>query len=81
MQLAGQGVIIGSVTELFADVVRAVDIALVTVDPERLCEILADLARRAAVVVRRYGGTVDRFTGDGIMTMRCACPRADAESH
>src|SRR5258705_1264674 len=40
-----------------------------TVGPERLREIMADLVNRAAVVVQRYGGTVDKFTGDGIMAV------------
>jgi len=56
------------VTVLFADVVRSMDIAA-TVGPERLREIMADLANRCAAVVQRYGGTVDKFTGDGIMAV------------
>ena len=56
------------VTVLFADVVHSMDIAA-AVGPERLREILADLAARCATVVRRYGGTVDKFTGDGIMAI------------
>src|SRR5262245_11018273 len=39
------------------------------VGPERLREIMADLADRCATVVRRYGGTVNQFTGDGIMAV------------
>ncbi|MGB8502188.1 MAG: AAA family ATPase [Mycobacterium sp.] len=39
------------------------------VGPERLREIMADLVGRAATVVQRYGATVDKFTGDGIMAM------------
>ncbi len=53
---------------LFADVVHSMDIAA-TVGPERLREIMADLADRCAAVVERYGGTVDKFTGDGIMAV------------
>jgi len=56
------------VTVLFADVVHSMDIA-VAVGAERLREIMADLANRCAAVVQRYGGTVDKFTGDGIMAV------------
>ena len=56
------------VTVLFADVVRSMDIAA-TVGAERLREIMAELVTRAAAVVQRYGGTVDKFTGDGIMAV------------
>jgi class 3 adenylate cyclase len=56
------------VTVLFADVVRSMDIAR-AVGAERLREIMADLAGRCAAVVQRYGGTVDKFTGDGIMAV------------
>jgi class 3 adenylate cyclase len=53
---------------LFADVVRSMDIAS-SVGAERLREIMADLADRCSAVVQRYGGTVDKFTGDGIMAV------------
>src|SRR6201998_620524 len=56
------------VTVLFADVVHSMDIAA-AVGPERLREIMAELVERSAAVVRRYGGTVDKFTGDGIMAV------------
>ncbi len=39
------------------------------VGTERLREVMADLADRCAAVVERYGGTVDKFTGDGIMAV------------
>jgi class 3 adenylate cyclase len=56
------------VTILFADVVHSMDIAT-TVGAERWREIMAELADRCAAVVHRYGGTVDKFTGDGIMAV------------
>jgi class 3 adenylate cyclase len=56
------------VTVLFADVVHSMDIAS-AVGAERLREIMAELVDRSSVVVRRYGGTVDKFTGDGIMAL------------
>ena len=56
------------VTVLFADVVHSMDIAS-AVGAERLREIMAQLVDRAAMVVQRYGGTVDKFTGDGIMAV------------
>jgi class 3 adenylate cyclase len=56
------------VTVLFADVVHSMDIAA-TVGPERLREIMAELVNITTAVVTRYGGTVDKFTGDGIMAV------------
>ena len=53
---------------LFADVVHSMDIAA-AVGAERLREIMAELVDRCAAVVQRYGGTVDKFTGDGIMAV------------
>ncbi len=55
-------------TVLFADVVGSMSIAA-AVGPERLREIMADLAERCAGVAQRFGGTVDKFTGDGIMAV------------
>jgi class 3 adenylate cyclase len=40
-----------------------------SVGAERLREIMTDLVDRCAAVVKRYGGTVDKFTGDGIMAV------------
>ena len=56
------------VTVLFADVVHSMDIAA-AVGPERLREIMTELVTRASAVVQRFGGTVDKFTGDGIMAL------------
>ena len=56
------------VTVLFADVVHSMDIAA-AVGAERLREIMAELVDRCTKVVQRYGGTVDKFTGDGIMAV------------
>ncbi len=56
------------VTVLFADVVRSMELAA-TLDPERLRDIMSAVFHRSALVVQRYGGTVDKFTGDGIMAL------------
>src|SRR6202007_953213 len=56
------------VTVRFADVVHSMDLAA-AVGAERLREIMADLADRSAAVVQRYGGAVDKFTGDGVMAV------------
>jgi class 3 adenylate cyclase len=56
------------VTVLFADVVHSMDIAA-NVGAERLREVMAELVDLASVIVKRYGGTVDKFTGDGIMAL------------
>jgi class 3 adenylate cyclase len=56
------------VTVLFADVVRSMDLAAV-LDSERLREVMGDLFNRCGAVIQRYGGTVDKFTGDGIMAL------------
>ena len=56
------------VTVLFADVVGSMDLAAV-LGAERLREIMTALVESSAAVVKRYGGTVDKFTGDGIMAV------------
>jgi adenylate cyclase len=56
------------VTVLFADVVHSMEIAS-AVGAERWREIMTELVNRATVVVQRYGGTVDKFTGDGLMAV------------
>jgi adenylate cyclase len=56
------------VTVLFADVAHSMDIAA-AVGPERLREIMAELLDTCAAVVKRYGGSVNQFTGDGFMAV------------
>lgn len=56
------------VTVLFADVVGSMELAA-TLDAEQLREIMNELFNRAAAVVQRYEGTVDKFTGDGLMAL------------
>jgi class 3 adenylate cyclase len=56
------------VTVLFADVVQSMDIAA-AVGAERLREIMSELLDRSTAVVKRYGGTLSQFTGDGIMAV------------
>jgi adenylate cyclase len=56
------------VTVLFADVVRSMELAA-AVDPERLRDIMTELFSRSTDVVCHYGGTVDKFTGDGVMAL------------
>lgn len=56
------------VTVLFADVVGSMKLAA-AIDAERLQQIMNDMFNRAAAVVQRYHGTVDKFTGDGLMAL------------
>ena len=56
------------VTVLFADVVHSMDIAA-AVGPERLRELMSDVFDQCCDVVQRYGGTIDKFTGDGVMAV------------
>lgn len=53
---AGEPAEYKQVTVLFADVVHSMDIAA-AVGPERLREIMTDVAGRCAAVVQRYDGT------------------------
>lgn len=52
----------------FRRCVRSMDIAA-AVGPERLREIMSDLFDRCSEVVQQYGGTLDKFTGDGAMAI------------
>lgn len=56
------------VTVLFCDVVGSMKLAA-ALDAERLREIMHDLFNRSARIVQRYQGTVDKFTGDGLMAL------------
>ncbi|UQB93131.1 ATP-binding protein [Mycobacterium intracellulare] len=55
-------------TVLLADVVHSMDVAT-ALGAERLREILSELFERWTEIIRRYGGTVDKFTGDGVMAL------------
>jgi adenylate cyclase len=56
------------VTVLFADVHRSMDLAA-ALGSERLREVMGELFNRCGAVTQRYGGTVQQFTGDGIMAL------------
>jgi len=56
------------VTVLFADVVGSMQLAS-ALGPEGLREVVAEVFTRSSAAVQRYGGTVDKFTGDGIMAV------------
>lgn len=68
LTLVGEPAEYKQVTVLFADVVRSMDIAA-ALGPERLREVMTELVDQSAAVVQRYGGIVDKFTGDGIMAL------------
>lgn len=56
------------VTVLFADVVGSMRLAA-ALPPERLQALMSELFNRGAAVVQRFQGTVDKFTGDGLMAL------------
>lgn len=55
-------------TVLLADVVHSMDVAT-ALGAERLREILSQMFERWTQIIHRYGGTVDKFTGDGVMAL------------
>ncbi|MCA1845222.1 MAG: AAA family ATPase [Actinobacteria bacterium] len=56
------------VTVLFADVAGSMDLAEGT-DPEDWARVMDEFFRVLSDGVIRFGGTVDKFTGDGIMAL------------
>jgi class 3 adenylate cyclase/tetratricopeptide (TPR) repeat protein len=56
------------ITVLFADVEGSMGLQE-SLDPEQWARIMGRLVRILADGVRRFGGTVDKFTGDGIMAL------------
>src|SRR5438034_4250549 len=56
------------VTVLFADVARSMELAE-RVDPEEWHRLLDRLFRILASGVHRYEGTINQYTGDGIMAL------------
>jgi class 3 adenylate cyclase len=56
------------VTVLFADVVRSMELAE-RIDPEEWHGLLDRLFRVLADAVHRYEGTINQYTGDGIMAL------------
>src|SRR5207302_7578711 len=69
--LASQSALRGErklVTVLFADVVRSMELAE-RVDPEEWHRLLDRLFRVLAGGIHRYEGTINQYTGDGIMAL------------
>ena len=56
------------VTVLSASVVDSMDLAA-AVGVERFHEIITELVDRCAVIVQRYGGMIDKSTGEGIIAV------------
>jgi class 3 adenylate cyclase len=56
------------VTVLFADVVRSMELAE-RVDPEEWHHLLDRLFRTLADGVHRYEGTINQYTGDGVIAL------------
>ncbi|OHV05873.1 adenylate/guanylate cyclase domain-containing protein [Mycobacterium talmoniae] len=56
------------VTVLFVKVAQSMDVAA-ALGAERFHEVMAALGNCAAMVVRRYGGIVDKVTGSGVVAL------------
>jgi class 3 adenylate cyclase/predicted ATPase len=69
LPVAGEGVEIRkTVTILFCDVVGSTALGEKT-DPETTRRVMSRYAREMSEVVRRHGGTVERFRGDEVMAV------------
>ena len=53
---------------MFCDLVGSTALA-VKLDPEDLREIIAEYRDRVAAIVRKYGGTISRYIGDGMLIL------------
>ena len=74
--LASQSALRGErklVTVLFADVVRSMELAE-RVDPEEWHRLLDRLFRILSGGIHRYEGTINQYTGDGIMALFAPLP-------
>jgi len=56
------------VTVLFADIVEFTSL-IEKLDPQAAAELLSEFFDEMTAVIFKYGGTVDKFTGDGIMAI------------
>ena len=56
------------VTVMFVDAVGSTRLSL-SLDAELVFDLISDLLSRLAACVERYGGLVDKFTGDGLMAV------------
>ncbi len=61
------------VTVVFVDAVGFTRLSL-SLDAELVFNLVSDLLSRLAACVHRYGGMVDKFTGDGLMAVFGAPP-------
>jgi class 3 adenylate cyclase len=65
---AGEDGELKQLTVLFADVLGSMEVQE-HLDPERWARIMSRFVDILAEEVRHFGGTVDKFTGDGIMAL------------